>query len=56
MHTLLLHPPTAKKQNILLLGESGAGKSLFLIKLMQEILKEKSFKNHLVAFYKLIDL
>jgi GTPase SAR1 family protein len=39
-----------------LFGESGAGKSLFVIKLIQEILKDSEFNNHLIVFFKLIDL
>ncbi len=45
-----------KKRNLVLFGESGAGKSLFVIKLMQEILKDSEFSNHLIVFYKLTDL
>jgi DNA replication protein DnaC len=45
-----------KKRNIVLFGESGAGKSLFVIKLMQEILKDGEFNNHLIVFFKLRDL
>jgi GTPase SAR1 family protein len=39
-----------------LFGESGAGKSLFLIKLMQDIFKDSLFDNYLIIFYKLRDL
>jgi ABC-type dipeptide/oligopeptide/nickel transport system ATPase component len=39
-----------------LFGESGSGKSLFLIKLMQDIFKDSMFEDHLIIFYKLRDL
>jgi ABC-type dipeptide/oligopeptide/nickel transport system ATPase component len=39
-----------------LFGESGAGKSLFMIKLIQEILKDREFSKHLIVFFKLRDL
>ncbi len=41
---------------MVLFGESGAGKSLFLIKLVQEILKNNDFDSHLIVYYKLADL
>ncbi len=44
------------RTNIVLFGESGAGKSLFIIKLMQDILKDSEFNNHLIVFFKLRDL
>ncbi len=47
---------TLKKKNIVLFGESGSGKSLFIIKLMQEIFKNSDFDDHLIVFYKLRDL
>jgi GTPase SAR1 family protein len=40
----------------LLFGESGAGKSTFLIKLMEELLADPQFNNFLILFYKLTDL
>jgi GTPase SAR1 family protein len=39
-----------------LFGESGSGKSLFLIKLMQDIFKDSLFDDYLIIFYKLRDL
>ncbi len=45
-----------KKRNLVLFGESGAGNSLFVSKLMQEILKDSEFNNHLIVFFKLRDL
>ncbi len=45
-----------KKQNLVLFGESGAGNSLFISKMMQEILKDSEFNNHLIVFLKLRDL
>jgi hypothetical protein len=39
-----------------LFGENGAEKSLFVFKLMQEILKDSEFNNHLIVFFKLRDL
>ncbi len=45
-----------KKRNLVLFGESGAGNSLFVSKIMQEILKDSEFNNHLIVFYKLRDL
>jgi hypothetical protein len=38
-----------------LFGENGAEKSLFVFKLMQEILKDSEFNNHLIVFFKLRD-
>ncbi len=40
----------------MLFGESGAGKSLFLIKLMQDIFRDSLFEDYLITFYKLRDL
>jgi hypothetical protein len=37
-------------------GESGSGKSLFLIKLMKELFVDLQFNNFLILFYKLRDL
>ncbi len=45
-----------KKQNLVLFGESGADKSLFVSKLMQEILRDSEFNNNLIVFFKLRDL
>ncbi len=45
-----------KKRNLVLSGERGAGKSLFIVKLMQEILKDSEFSSHLIVFFKLRDL
>jgi hypothetical protein len=39
-----------------LFGESQAENSLFVSKLMQEILKNSEFNNHLIVFFKLRDL
>jgi hypothetical protein len=39
-----------------LFGEGGSGKSLFLIKLMQDISKDSLFDDYLIVFYKLRDL
>jgi ABC-type dipeptide/oligopeptide/nickel transport system ATPase component len=39
-----------------LFGESGSGKSLFLIELMQDIFKDILFDDYLIIFYKLRDL
>ncbi len=40
----------------MLFGEIGSGKTLFLIKLMQDIFKDSLFDNYLIVFYKLRDL
>ncbi len=40
----------------MLFGESGAGKSLSLIKLMQDIFRDSLFDDYLIIFYKLRDL
>ncbi len=45
-----------KKQNLVLFGESGSGNSLFISKLMQNILKDSEFNNYLIVFFKLGDL
>ncbi len=45
-----------KKRNLVLLGESGEGNTLFVSKLMQDILKDSEFNNHLIVFFKLRDL
>jgi DNA replication protein DnaC len=47
---------TQKQKNIVLFGESGSDKSLFLIKLMQDIFKDSLFDDYLIIFYKLRDL
>ncbi len=47
---------TNKKRNLVLFGESGADNSLFVSKLMQEILKDSEFNNYLIVFFKLTDL
>ena len=46
----------AHDKSIVLFGESGAGKSLFLIKLIQELWYDKAFNGHHLAYYKLRDL
>ncbi len=45
-----------KKRNLVLFGESGADNSLFVSKLMQDILKDSEFNNHLIVFFNLRDL
>ncbi len=45
-----------KKRNLVLFGESSANNSLFITKLMQNILKDSEFNNHLIVFFKLRDL
>ncbi len=40
----------------MLFGESGADNSLFVSKLMQNILKDSEFNNYLIVFFKLRDL
>ncbi len=45
-----------KKRNLVLFGDSGEGNSLFISKLMQDILKDSEFNNHLIVFFKLRDL
>ncbi len=45
-----------KKRNLVLFGESGEGNTLFVSKLMQNILKDSEFNNYLILFYKLKDL
>ncbi len=45
-----------KKRNLVLFGESGADNSLFVSKLMQDILKDSEFNNYLIVFFKLRDL
>ncbi len=45
-----------KKRNLVLFGEIGADNSLFVSKLMQDILKDSEFNNHLIVFFKLRDL
>ncbi len=45
-----------KKQNLVLFGENGADNSLFITKLMQEILNNSEFNSHLIVFFKLSDL
>ncbi len=42
-----------KKRNLVLFGESGEENSLFVSKLMQEVLQDREFKNHLIVFFKL---
>ncbi len=44
------------KRNLVLFGESGADSSLFVSKLMQEILKDSEFNNYLIVFFKLGNL
>ncbi len=55
-HLLKNSEQANKKQNIVLFGENGAENSLLVIKLMQEILKDSEFNNHLIVFFKLRDL
>ncbi len=45
-----------QKQNLVLFGESGAENSLFVFKLMQDILKDSDYNNYLIVFFKLRDL
>ncbi len=45
-----------KKRNLVLFGESRASNILFVSKLMQDILKDSDFNNHLIVFFKLRDL
>ncbi len=44
------------KRNLVLFGESGADTTLFVTKLMQDILKDSEFNSHLIVFFKLGDL
>ena len=46
----------SSNKNIVLFGESGSGKSLLLIKLLQKIQEDEDFSNYLIIFYKLRDL
>jgi hypothetical protein len=39
-----------------LFGESEVGNNLSVMKLMQEVLKDSKFNNHLIVFFKLRDL
>ncbi len=55
-HLLKNSEQANKKQNLVLFGESGAGNSLFISKLMQDILKDSEFNNHLIVFFKFRDL
>ncbi len=45
-----------KKRNVVLFDESGEDNSLFVSKLMQNILKDIEFNNYLIVFFKLGDL
>ena len=46
----------SRNSNTVLFGESGSGKSLFLLKLLQLIDKDARFKNKAVVLFKLRDL
>ncbi len=45
-----------RAKNIVLYGESGAGKSLFLLKLMRVMYSKKKFDDFNLVYYKLRDL
>ena len=46
----------ATHKNVVLFGESGACKTLFLIKLIIELYNDKRFDQHLISYRKLRDL
>ncbi len=55
-HLLKNSEQANKKRNLVLFDENGAGNTRFISKLMQNILKDSEFNNHLIVFLKLRDL